>query len=140
MVQATVPLGRDEVVARILATLGEQASEFAAVYLFGSTARGTAGSNSDVDLAVIRERPAGSPLARLHTELAGKLERVLERPVEVVDLERVPVELAHRILEDGVLVHEGDRSRRIAVETRRRAEYFDMQPILREFRHGRGRQ
>jgi predicted nucleotidyltransferase len=109
--------------------------EFAAVYLFGSTARGEQRPDSDVDVAVIRREPAQHPLERLHADLAGALERIVDRPVEVVDLEHAPVDLVHRILTDAVLVHESDRSKRIAVETRRRAEYFDMQPILEAYRH-----
>ncbi len=125
---------RDDVMARLRAFFAANASDFAAVYLFGSVARAAARAESDVDVAVIHLRPAPSPLDRLDTELAGRLERLLERPVEVVDLEAVPADLAHRILTDGILVLEADRSKRIAVETRQRAQYFDLQPVLNEYR------
>ncbi len=125
---------RDHVVAQLRAFFGADPGDFATVYLFGSVARAAARASSDLDLAVIRARPAPSPLARLETELAGRLERLLERPVEVVDLERVPPDLAHRILTDGILVLDADRSKRIAVETRQRGLYFDLQPVLNEYR------
>lgn len=125
---------RDDVVARLRAFFESEPCDLAAVYLFGSVARASARPGSDVDLALIRIEPAPSPLGRLGTELAGRLERLLERPVEIVDLELVPADLAHRILTDGILVLEADRSKRIAVETRQRAQYFDLQPILNEYR------
>lgn len=125
---------RDDVVARLRAFFAADTCDLAAAYLFGSVARAAARAESDVDVAVIRRRPAPNPLCRLDAELAGRLERVLDRPVEIVDLETAPVDLAHRILTDGLLVLETDRSKRIAVETRQRAQYFDLQPILNEYR------
>ncbi|MBI3203852.1 MAG: nucleotidyltransferase domain-containing protein [Myxococcales bacterium] len=125
---------RDDVAARLREFFTSNGRDLAAVYLFGSVARAAARESSDVDVAVIRGLPPRSPLGRLDAELAGCLERLLERPVEIVDLEHCPVDLAHRILTDGILVHEGDRSKRIAVETRQRAQYFDLQPALREYR------
>jgi len=134
------PAGRDAVVAQLRHFFEANPNEFAVAYLFGSTARGTERRDSDVDIAVIRQFPAATPIAKLHADLAGELERLLERPVEVVDLEHAPIDLVHRILTDSILVYEADRSKRVAVETRRRAEYFDMLPILRAYRHPLGTQ
>jgi predicted nucleotidyltransferase len=125
---------RDDVLARLRAFFAADPCDLAAVYLFGSVARRAARAGSDLDLAVIRIHPTTSPVARLETELAGRLERLLERPVEIVNLELVPPDLAHRILTDGILVLETDRSKRIAVETRKRGQYFDLQPVLNEYR------
>lgn len=106
----------------------------AAVYLFGSVARGTARANSDVDIGVLYESSIpktllGQPFA----EEADLAER-LARPVQVIVMNQAPVDLVHRILRDGVLVLEPNRSRRIAFEVRSRNEYFDLLPILREYR------
>ncbi len=108
--------------------------DMAVVYLYGSMARRDAHDGSDIDLAVIRARPAKSPLASLNTDIAGALELRLSIPVEIVDFETVPYDLGHRILWDSVLIFENDRSKRIAVETRMRAFYFDMKPIYDEYR------
>ncbi|MCA9595326.1 MAG: nucleotidyltransferase domain-containing protein [Myxococcales bacterium] len=132
---ASSTVGRDAVVVRLRGFFESWQPEFAAVYLFGSEARGEARPDSDVDIAVIRKERAQHPSERLHADLAGALERVIDRPVEVIDLEGAPVDLVHRILTDAILIHETDRSKRIAVETRRRAEYFDMKPILAAYRH-----
>ena len=47
-----------------------------------------------------------------------------------------PVDLVHRILRDGRLLVERDRSARIAFEVRARNEYFDLLPMLRLYRRG----
>lgn len=106
----------------------------AAAYLFGSVARGKAGPRSDVDVAVlyIGDPPAG--FAGLGIPLAGDLERLLHRPVDVVVLNRAPADLVHRVLRDAHLLVERDRSRRIAFEIRSRNEYFDLLPHLQRYR------
>jgi hypothetical protein len=40
----------------------------------------------------------------------------------------------HRVLRDGVLLLDHDRSARIAFEVRSRNEYFDLLPILERYR------
>ena len=106
----------------------------AAAYLFGSVARGTSGAGSDVDVAVLH--PGGEPgtLESLALRLEGDLGEALRHPVQLVVLDRAPVDLVHRVLRDGVLVHEADRSARVRFEVRARAAYFDLLPILRRYR------
>jgi len=52
----------------------------------------------------------------------------------VVVLNDAPADLVHRVLRDGVLVLETDRSARIRFEVAKRNEYFDLLPILRRYR------
>ncbi len=106
----------------------------AAVYLFGSFARGRATEKSDVDVAVLYEQ---APAARLDSpafKLEEELERVVGRAAEVVVLNGAPVDLIHRVLRDGKLLFEKNRSARIRFEVRARNEYFDLLPILRRYR------
>jgi len=111
-----------------------ETSGIVAVYLFGSEGRGTARTDSDVDVAVLyTEKPPGT-LDSPNLTLEGNLERLLGRPVQVVVLNSAPVDLVHRVLRDGRLLFEVDRSTRIAFEVRARNEYFDLQPILRRYR------
>ncbi len=42
------------------------------------------------------------------------------------------------MLRDGILVVDRDPSRRIEFEVRRRNEYFDLLPVLREYRRAAG--
>jgi len=103
----------------------------AAVYLFGSVARGTARPTSDVDVGVLF---AAAPAATLDSpvfRLQGDLEVLLQRRVHAVALNTAPAMLVHRVLRDGRIVFEGDRSRRIRFQVAKQNEYFDLQPILR---------
>ena len=106
----------------------------AAVYLFGSQARGTASASSDVDVGVLfAEAPAATlaaqPFAR-EDDLTGRL----GRRVQVVVLDTAPPDLVHRVLCDGDLLVERDRSLRIRFEVAARNAYFDLKPFLDRYR------
>ena len=64
-------------------------------WLFGSIARGAARPDSDVDIAV-----AGCPPEHFY-RLAAELERVLDAPVDVIDLDRSPTAIRESVREDG---------------------------------------
>jgi predicted nucleotidyltransferase len=110
----------------------------ACAYLFGSQARGEARRDSDVDLAVLYRDEPPPTLDGLGLELIAAVEAATGRPADIVVLNRAAPDLVHRILRDGVLVLEGDRSARVRFEVRSRAEYFDVLPYLREYRRGTG--
>lgn len=108
-----------------------------AVWLFGSRARGAARPDSDVDVGVLwstepSDREGTSYPPEVH--VAGDLEAILGLPAQVVAMDRAPADLVHRVLRDGELVYEGDRSHRIRFEVRARNEYFDLLPHLRRYR------
>lgn len=108
----------------------------AAAWLFGSVARGVDSKHSDVDLAVLYE---GEPRLNRYGqpfELEGDLQKLLGRDVDVIVMNRAPVDLVHRVLRDGELLFEGNRSCRIAFEVKSRNEYFDLLPYLRRYRKG----
>jgi predicted nucleotidyltransferase len=129
-----------EEIERGLTTVLERAPEpIAAAYLFGSVARGTAGEDSDVDVAVLYAADPPSTLEARPFRLEAELERGLGRVVQVVLLNDAPVDLVHRVLRDGRLVLERDRSARIRFEVRARAAYFDLLPILLRYRRLDGR-
>jgi uncharacterized protein len=111
----------------------------AAVYLFGSTARGDSHTESDVDVAVLFDV---APPQTLHGRfaLAGDLERALGRPVDLVVMNDAPVDLRIRILREGELLVDRNKALRIASEVRTRNEYFDLEPVLTLYRSPRPRQ
>ena len=106
----------------------------AAAYLFGSVARGTARTDSDVDVAILYSRDPPLTLEGLPLEIEAELETLLGRPVQVVLLNTAPVDLVHRVLRDGKLLLDHDPSVRIRFEVKARNEFFDLEPILRRYR------
>jgi predicted nucleotidyltransferase len=128
----------DAAIDRIVAEVCGSQPAVVAVYLFGSVARGAAGPASDVDVAVLFARNPPALLAGPRFSLEGDLERALGRPVDLVVLNDAPVDLRTRVLRDGRILIDRDRSARIAFEVRTRNEAFDLQPILAEYRAPRG--
>lgn len=121
-------------VQQLEAFFAQRPEALACAYLFGSSARGTLRAGSDVDVAVLYADEPPATLEGLGLDLAADLERQLRRTVDLVVLNCAPVDLIHRILRDGILVCERDRSARIRFEVRARNEYFDLLPVLREYR------
>ena len=105
-----------------------------AAYLFGSFARGDFRAGSDVDVAVLFREDPPPTLDSLPFRLEDELERLVRRPVQLITLNRAPVDLIHRVFRDGKILFEGNRSTRLAFEVKKRNEYFDLLPILRRYR------
>ena len=106
----------------------------AAAWLFGSFARGDARADSDVDVAVLSRHTPAATFEALPLRLEGEIERLLRRTTQVVVMNRAPADLRARVLRDGVLLADRDPSFRVRFEVRTRNEWFDLQPILREYR------
>jgi len=106
----------------------------AAAWLFGSCARGTARPDSDVDVAVLYVDAPPPGLEGLAFHLEAALDGLLGRPTHLTVLNRASVDLAQRVLRDGLLLLDRDRSRRIRFEVRTRQEFWDFEPFLRRYR------
>jgi predicted nucleotidyltransferase len=109
------------------------------VYLYGSTARGTARSDSDVDVGMVLAHVPPATLDSQPYESEADLERLLGRPVQIVVLNHAPADLRARVLREGRLLVDVDRGARIRFEVQTRNEAFDLEPILREYRAPRPR-
>lgn len=121
----------------VAAILKGYADDVVAAYLFGSVARGTNHSRSDLDLALLFKSGAGPEQSALETRLLYELELHVKRPVDLVNLENASPDLVHRVLRDGVLLLETDRRRRVEFEVRARAQYFDLAPLRKLYRYRR---
>lgn len=106
----------------------------AAAYLFGSVARGTARPGSDVDVGILYFEDPPQTLEGLGLLLEGDMEKLLGLPVQLVVLNRAPVDLIFRVLRDGKLLVERDRSKRVRFEVKSRFDYWDLEPYLRMYR------
>lgn len=106
----------------------------AAVYLFGSVARGTSRDDSDVDVAVLYAADPPATLDHPRFALEAELEARLGRPVQVAVLNGASPDFVHRVLRDGKLVLNQDPARRIQFEVKSRNEYFDIEPHLLLYR------
>lgn len=106
----------------------------AAAYLFGSVARGTARPGSDVDVGILYSEEPPATLEGLGLALEGDLEDLLKRAVQVVVLNRAPVDLVIRVLRDGKLLVDRERSKRVRFEVKSRFEFWDLEPYLKLYR------
>jgi predicted nucleotidyltransferase len=119
---------------RLRAYFADAPGDVLAAYVFGSEARGEARPGSDVDVGVLLgRRPPATLLAQPYA-LADELQGVLGRRVDVVVLDTAPPDLLHRVLRDGILVLDRDRTARIRFEVAARNAYFDLKPFLDRYR------
>lgn len=96
------------------------------VYLFGSTATGIQGANSDVDIAVYLNETISSDTAiELRFQLIDLFEEYFDRPVDVVLLNSASLKMVHQILKNGVLLYARDPAKLRAFALRKRKAYFD---------------
>jgi predicted nucleotidyltransferase len=125
---------RSELTPRLIPLLATLPEEVVTVYLFGSFARDTARANSDVDLAFWRRTRSEPTFAQQPYALAGWLEGELGRAVDLVELNRAPPDLVHRVLRDGKILLDRDPRFRIHAEVSARSAYLDLLPVLRRHR------
>jgi len=101
----------------------------AAVYLFGSSARGAMRKTSDVDLAVMTFCSI-SPMKRINWET--ELSNILKKDVDLVIFSQVGCLLQHQILKYGKLIYEKNAQERVRQETAARREYLDSRFLFKE--------
>jgi len=98
------------------------------VYLFGSTAKNKDRKHSDVDIAVLFAGEMNT-IDRFEKKLqfAAELEDVLNRKVDVVDLESADPFFIHKIMEEKILIYDKNVERRVEFEVKSRKDFFDRQ-------------
>lgn len=124
----------DEIISELERFFVANGEDIITAYLFGSVARGTSRADSDVDVGILFSAPPPATISGPVLTIEGELENHLRRTVQVVALNDAPADLVHRVLRDGKIVYEADRSARIRFEVAKRNEYFDLVPVLRRYR------
>jgi predicted nucleotidyltransferase len=104
-------------IAEAIEALQRRGAVFA--YLHGSRASGTVGPDSDVDIAAYFDEPPPEAF-----------EVLLPAGVDLLVLNRAPLELAGRVALDGKLVFERDPRARVVWEATTRKIYLDELPRL----------
>jgi uncharacterized protein len=128
---------REQVIATLTRLFANTEESLVAAYLFGSVARGRTHAASDVDVGLLYRSRLASTLEAQPFELEARLQAELACNVQLVVMNTAPTDLVHRILRDGILVLDRDKSQRIAFEVQSRNQYFDMQRIWAEYRRPR---
>jgi predicted nucleotidyltransferase len=107
--------------------------EVTLAYLFGSQVKGEVGPLSDYDIAVLFE--SYSDGGELRGALGSALATALGTRIDVVFLNRAPIELAYAIIAEGIIIYERDPSTRIDYESKVMGLYGDYLPTLRAQKH-----
>lgn len=107
-------------------------------YLFGSSARGSDGPLSDVDVAVmIGNKGDGKGLHARHLDLIASVAGVVgSERTDVVILNTAPPALGYRVLKEGVLIFSRDEPARMEHWVRTVDRYLDMEPFRRTLAEG----
>jgi len=113
----------------------EPESDIQFAYLFGSSARGSDGPLSDVDIAVMVVD--GKDLPKRHLDLIASVAGVVgSERTDVVILNTAPPVLGYRVLREGVLLFSRDEPARIEHWVRTVDRYLDMEPFRRTLAEG----
>jgi predicted nucleotidyltransferase len=105
-------------------------TEIQLIYLFGSQVGAAVGPISDYDLAVLLDGVECWPEVR--AQLAYRLAKALETSrVDLVLLNRAPIELAYSVIAQGQVLFQRDLAHRIEYEARVMSLYGDYLPVLR---------
>lgn len=101
-------------------------------YVFGSRVEEEMGPLSDTDVGVLVEDSALDNPTACRARLAHEIGSVLETDaVDLVLLNRAPIELAYRAIAQGTRVYEESRAIRVEYEAYVLGRYGDYLPVLR---------
>jgi len=113
---------------------GSGQDEIAAVYVFGSVARGKARKKSDIDIALITETKLPA-IKRM--EMENALSNRLGKEVDLVVFHQASPLLQHQILKHGRLVYEANPKERVRQSVFARNAYFDSACLYRKLKRDR---
>lgn len=105
----------------------------ASAYLFGSLASGRTGPMSDVDIAILLKEPypKGRYLIHQIDYLSFRIEEVLNKEVDVVEMNRQGLIFQHNILKTGKLIYDANPAFSANYVSRLISAYCDFEPTVR---------
>jgi predicted nucleotidyltransferase len=116
--------------AEKVATISQEIPSIRLIYLFGSRVDGSIGPMSDVDLAVLLEH--GAYTFDLQALIHHRLQQMIdEAPVDLIVLNRAPIELAYAVIAEGTILYEQNLLTRVEYEAQVMSRYGDYLPVLR---------
>ena len=123
-----------QIVAENLSNILSNFPEINLVYLFGSRVTGQIGPMSDYDVAIQVEVRNDEDAIRAHFQHAI-IQMLNTERVDIVLLDRAPVELAYHIISTGKPLYQRDLLTRVEFEARILGQYGDYLPVLRAQRN-----
>lgn len=104
------------------------------VYLYGSQAREETTKDSDIDLAIlVEEKNKKNISSDIQLKAMSDLEQLLDREIEVQNLNVCKTTFAYRVISEGKIIYERSENERVEFEEEVIRNYFDMKPFLEEF-------
>lgn len=95
--------GQQDIIVQFLL---ENHPDIIAIYVFGSTSKGTTNSESDIDIALLPKKPLVSWERWI---LSQRLAKLLNQEVDLVDLSMASTVLRMQIISSGKCLYEGNR-------------------------------
>lgn len=104
----------------------------ASAYLFGSQVSGRIGPMSDVDIAVLLKKPypEGRYLIHQMDYLSFRIEELLKKEVDVVEMNKQGLIFQYNILRTGKLIYDADPSFRVNYVSLLISAYCDFEPTV----------
>jgi uncharacterized protein len=124
------PARRKAVLEALSARMRQLVPDAAAVYVFGSFARGE--DFGDIDIGILMGRAVAGPL-EIELKLEVSLETALKYPVDVRFLDGAPLSFQFAVVRDGRIAVDSEPNRRAAFEGIVRKKYFDFAIFRRRY-------
>jgi len=106
-----------------------------AAYIYGSAVRGNYTESSDIDIGVLVKKEIKDPL--YEAKLSIKIEKKLNKEVEVRVLNNKPLIFLHQVFGHGKLLFSKNEKIRLNFETATINKYFDFLPFIQEYNNKR---
>jgi predicted nucleotidyltransferase len=110
----------------------EDRAEVSALYLFGSTAKGKSMRESDIDIAVLLDKPElkKKDIERFRKKYYGASPHFSLHPVDIVILNSSPTFLKYQVIKTGKVLFDRNRKLRVNFTERTINDYLDFKPNL----------